>query len=34
MRDFTVLDQHGDQFRLDDELARGAVVVVFLRGDW
>jgi peroxiredoxin len=34
MPDFTLPDQAGAAFRLEDELARGAVVLVFYRGDW
>lgn len=30
--DFTLTDQHGDQFRLADASAEGPVVIVFLRG--
>ena len=30
--DFALTDQHGDEFRLGDALARGPVVVAFLRG--
>jgi len=34
MPDFTLPDQAGDPFRLEAELARGAVVLAFYRGDW
>ena len=34
MPDFTLPDQAGAPFRLGDELARGAVVLAFYRGDW
>jgi peroxiredoxin len=34
MPDFELADQSGRPFRLADELADGAVALVFLRGDW
>ena len=30
--DFTLTDQHGDEFHLSDALGAGPVVLVFLRG--
>ena len=30
--DFTLTDQHGAEFRLADAVARGPVVIAFLRG--
>ena len=30
--DFTLIDQHGEAFGLADAVARGPVVVAFLRG--
>jgi peroxiredoxin len=34
MRDFELPQQDGELLRLADELGRGAVVLVFYRGDW
>ncbi len=34
MPDFELVDQAGDIWRLRDALRRGAVVLVFYRGDW
>lgn len=34
MPDFSLPDQAGARFRLEDELARGAAVLAFYRGDW
>ncbi len=34
MRDFELLDQSGQSWRLSSELRQGAVVLVFYRGDW
>jgi peroxiredoxin len=34
MPDLTLPDQAGAAFRLEDELAQGAVVLAFYRGDW
>lgn len=32
--DFTLTDQAGNPWKLADARARGAVVLVFYRGDW
>ena len=34
MKDFTAIDQNGQPWRLSEALGRGAVVLVFYRGDW
>lgn len=34
MRDIELADQSGKLWRLSAELDRGAVVLVFYRGDW
>jgi peroxiredoxin len=34
MQDFALVDQAGETWRLRDALHRGAVVLVFYRGDW
>ena len=34
MHDFELTDQTGAAWRLQEALARGAVVLVFYRGDW
>jgi peroxiredoxin len=34
MIDLTLTDQNGQAWRLSDALRRGAVVLVFYRGDW
>jgi len=32
--DFKLTDHEGKPWRLDDDLARGPVLLVFYRGDW
>ncbi len=32
--DFTLPDQQGQPWRLEDALAQGKIVAVFYRGDW
>lgn len=34
MQDFELTDQNGKSWRLADALERGAIVLVFYRGDW
>lgn len=34
MHDFELTDQSGEPWRLSTALQRGAVVLVFYRGDW
>lgn len=34
MQDFTLTDQAGRPWRLGEWLERGAIVLVFYRGDW
>ena len=34
MQDIDLTDQGGQRWRLADALERGAVVLVFYRGDW